>query len=368
MRNKVASLIPAWENPFKTWHDSVMSTKPIVSIVGGGIAGLAAAIALANKSRPVTIHERATQFEEVGAGLQLGPNAVRALQVIGAWDAVAPITYAPPAILMRNGANGRMIKKIDLLGVERRYGQPYRVAHRADLHGALAEVARAHRNIEIRLGEELDATALKGEVIASDGVRSATRTKLFPGSEAVAVQDVIFRALAPMPASGNGLDCVNLWMFPGGHMVHYPVGQKQKLNLVAVTQGVQPQQHFASAHASLKTVLNFAPSWLAWPGAYVPALCSWQKDSITLIGDAAHGTLPFLAQGAAMALEDVVTLVTDRDWASRQTRTRRLHRETLKAGKAYHVSGPMALARDVMISTLPPAYFLKRLDWIYAAN
>jgi len=338
-----------------------MGNEANVSIVGAGLAGLAAAIALAGQGRKVTLYERAAKFEEVGAGLQLGPNAVRALQTIGAWDAVEPITYAPPAIRMHNGGSGRLLKEIDLSLFERRYGQPYRVAHRADLHAALVAVAAANRNIEILLGQEVDAATLDGEVIAADGVRSATRVKLFPGSEALTTNDAIYRALVPMLPRIDAN--VNLWMFPSGHVVHYPVANN--LNLVAVTQGASPSVHFTKAHFSLKSVLDLAGDWTSWPGACVPALPSWQKNNITLIGDAAHGTLPFLAQGAAMALEDAAELVTSKNWAARQARTQRLHGATLEAGKTYHLSGLYALARDGVIAVLPSQSILNRLDWIY---
>ncbi|MBG1231026.1 FAD-dependent monooxygenase [Aestuariivirga litoralis] len=343
-----------------------MGKGPNVSIVGAGIAGLAAAIGLARAGKSVILYERAAKFEEIGAGLQLGPNAVRALQALGAWDTVEPITYAPPAIRILNGKSGRLLKEVELgAAFERRFGQPYRVAHRADLHNALVTVARGMGGIEIRLGAEIDATALQGQVIAADGVRSLTRAKLFPGSEAQPVPDLIFRALVPMPKSGAGLDCVNLWLYPGGHVVHYPVGQEKKLNLVSVTQGQRPEQHFASVSSELQNRLALAAPWREWPGAYVPPLPSWQKDNITLIGDAAHGTLPFLAQGAAMALEDAAALVSVQDWAARRTRCLRLHRETLKAGQIYHLSGPAAFIRDQVIRRTSASSFLKRLDWIY---
>ena len=152
-----------------------------ITIIGGGIAGLAAAIACARPGKAVTIYERAATFEEVGAGLQLGPNAVRALQTLDVWDAVEPITYAPPAILMRNAGGGHLIQEIPLgESFTKRFGQPYRVAHRADLHGALLQGVRTLPQVEIILGKEIEAKNLSGPVIAADGIHSQTRLCLFP--------------------------------------------------------------------------------------------------------------------------------------------------------------------------------------------
>ncbi len=341
-------------------------TTGTIHIIGGGIAGLAAAIAMARRGKDVVVYEKAPQFEEVGAGLQLGPNAVRALQALGAWDAVEPITYAPPAIRIHNAKTGKLLKKLDLgLNFEKRFGQPYRVAHRADLHTALLSAARALPNIEVKLGREVDATELTGEVIAADGIWSRTRQQLIPGSTPISTSDHIFRALVPcIDWSRDGMLDVNLWLYPGGHVVHYPVGRQHKLNLITVTQGKVPLEHFSLACDQLRSSLALTETWLEWPAAYVRPLSSWQKDNITLVGDAAHGTLPYLAQGAAMALEDAAALLDNADLNQRIQRCAKLNRETLKAGKIYHLSGLSSL-RDVALLAMPKTMMLQRLSWIY---
>lgn len=342
------------------------------TIIGGGIAGLASGLALANMGATATLFEQAPKFEEVGAGLQLGPNAVHALQALEAWDAVSPSTYIPPAIHIRDGLSGRLLKEIELgRTFAARFGQPYRVAHRADLHEGLLAALNVRRSVDIDLGKAVSYKNVKGEVIAADGINSPTRLSLFPASGAVRLPEKIYRALLPMPElRGIAAECVNLWLFPQGHVVHYPVSGGKKFNLVAVTQGEQPALHYAKAAAELRALLALAPHWLEWPGAYVPALPNWGQGNVRLIGDAAHATLPFLAQGAAMALEDAVALgkvnanLANYE-AMRRARVARLHQETLRNGKIYHLQGMAALARNAALRAMPHSLFLQRLAWIY---
>jgi salicylate hydroxylase len=343
-------------------------------IVGGGIAGLAAAIAVASQGHPVSVCEKAAAFDPIGAGLQLGPNAVRALQVLGAWDEVEPITYAPPAIHVRDGVSGKLLKELTLgAKFEARFGQPYRVAHRADLHAALLSVARRLSLIEIRMGKSIDVWDLRhtGPTIIADGIWSAAREHLFSGTKAITLPEKIHRSLLPCPdVIGIEMDSVNLWLHPGGHVVHYPVGTSKLLNLVAVTQGAEPSVHFVKADPILRHVLQFAAPWTTWPAAYVPPLKHWNSGPCLLIGDAAHGTVPYLAQGAAMALEDAAALQnnpTDLGKIStlRAARTRRLHNASLQQAKIYHASGFAKIASHNALALLPESVAWSRLSWLY---
>jgi 2-polyprenyl-6-methoxyphenol hydroxylase-like FAD-dependent oxidoreductase len=353
--------------------------KAEILIVGGGIAGLAAAIAMARNGHGVSVCEKAATFDPIGAGLQLGPNAVRALQALEAWDEVEPITYAPPAIHIRDGVSGKRIKELTLgKSFESRFGQPYRVAHRADLHSALLRVVKNLNGITISMGQDIDLARIDNSnpTIFADGIWSSAREHFFPGSAAITLPEKIFRSLVPCPTIGDiNMQCVNLWLYPGGHVVHYPVGADLNLNLVVVTQGLPPQQHFANAAKSLQEILHAANSFTQWPAAYVPPLRQWNSGPCLLIGDAAHGTVPYLAQGAAMALEDAAALMplSSDSWlhsfqtlASRRAlRAERLHKTSMVQRKIYHAAGPMRLATKAAMKILPEAAQWSRLNWLY---
>jgi salicylate hydroxylase len=367
-----------------------MSNSPI-AIVGGGIAGLASAIALGD--RDCMILEQAEAFSNLGAGLQLGPNAVRALQKLGAWDAVEPMTSSPPEIHMRDGVTGKILHRLKLEETfETRFGTPYRVALRADLHRALLEVVNPKTNITIKTGESVSIvethpngvrilsngnSVAATSAIITDGVKSTLRQKLFEGSGAVDSGSIFHRTAFPTPnISEIDFDCVNVWFYPLGHVVHYRVGRAQHINLVAITpKSVSPQQHFAKADPALQTLLQ--QSYTIWPGLYVEPLRQWAHENTLLLGDAAHATLPYLAQGAAMSLEDAACLkevlyntenmkqVFAETAQRRITRTRKLHFATLSAGKTYHLSGAMRSARNVVLQATPSTLIQTKMNWIY---
>ena len=353
-----------------------------IKIIGGGIAGLASALAIANAGGKATVFEKSAKFEALGAGLQLGPNAVRALQSLGAWDAVKPITYAPPEIHMRDGHSEKIIKRLPLGKVfEARYAMPYLTAHRADLLHALLKVISSKPNIEIQANVDVNDLSIEtfDGLIAADGVWSKTREKLFPGSQAITTSDTYFRSLLPMPKNTTEIDfeCVNLWLYPGGHVVHYPVGNPAQLNLIAITNGDEPKNFFKAANANLQSVLAFPSKFTKWPSAYVPPLKQWHKGNMTLIGDAAHATLPYLAQGAAMALEDAAELqhrmksgvkfssVVESLSENRANRVTRLHNGSMRAGNIYHQRMPFAFVRNLILSQMPSSTFQSQLNWIY---
>jgi salicylate hydroxylase len=349
-----------------------MSGKHI-QIAGAGIAGLATAIAIARRGHGVTVVERTERFSPVGAGVQLGPNAVRALVKIGAWGAVEPFTYKPPEINIRDGRNGKLLKRVTLArNFEARFGMPYRVVHRAGLHEALLEVSRTHGAIDFEMGRAFDPSTSQ-PFIAADGVNSQTRRTLFPGSEAIPLAQTILRALGPLPSvNGINLAAVNLWLCPGGHVVHYPVGDNA-LNIVVVadgtTEGNWNAPPFHQWTEQLLALLSCFPEYTTWPALYVPPLPSWRKDNALLIGDAAHGTVPYLAQGAAMALEDAAALAEhgpDVDLHHlRAKRCARIDRDARGLARIYHASGPLRLARNLALSTMSEDRFIARLGWIY---
>ena len=351
-------------------------------IIGGGIAGLASAMAVVNSGNQATVFEKTKAFEPIGAGLQLGPNAARALQKLGAWEAVKPFTYAPPEIHMRDGRSGKLLKRLTLgKPFEARYGLPYLTAHRADLHRALLDVALSRPNIKIQTNTDVTEASTEGFVgiIAADGVWSKTRQKLFPGTNAITTTDTYFRSLLAMPKESTDIsyDCVNLWMYPGGHVVHYPVGKPAQLNLIVITNGEEPKLFLKTANENLQGVINLPSQFTKWQSAYVAPLKHWHQGNVLLIGDAAHATLPYLAQGAAMALEDAVELqkqlrsnssftdVAKKLTQQRSARVTRLHKSSKRAQLIYHLQGTTASVRNLVLAQLPSAIFQSSLDWIY---
>jgi salicylate hydroxylase len=216
-------------------------------------------------------------------------------------------------------------------------------------------------------------------VIVTDGVNSTIRQKLFANSPAVDSGSVFHRAMFVAPEiSGINFDCVNVWLYPQGHVVHYRLGKSQQVNLAAITpKSVSPAHHFAAASLDLQSLLQ--QSFTTWPGLYVKPLQSWTSGNIMLFGDAAHATLPYLAQGAAMSLEDaacfakVVQTTHSMKHAFAETaqrrlaRTRRLHGATLSAGKIYHLMGAQRMARNLVLKLAPSAFIQSRMRWIYEA-
>lgn len=370
-----------------------MDTSPII-IAGGGIAGLAAALALG--SHDALILEQTPIFTTAGAGLQIGPNAVRALQKLGAWDAVQPHTTKPKEIQFRDGISGKLISRLPLgPAFAARYGADYHVAHRAGLHAGLLDVVRNKRNVQLELGQALHHVEVgtndvqflvKGQsrrspaLIATDGVQSQIRQMLFPGTPALSSGASFHRALVPLLTGSNlPLDCVTVWMVPGGHVVHYAISNPQQLNIVAICpKGSSPLTFFnQAARALIELIIHAVPHFTEWPALYVQPLSKWTVGNTLLLGDAAHGSLPYMAQGAAMALEDAVCLlqaltnaqslrhVFAETESRRLARTKRLHFETLRTGSVYHASGLARLIRNFGLAQLPIPVLMKKLDWLY---
>jgi salicylate hydroxylase len=382
----------------KTGKHGGMKPPPIL-IAGGGIAGFSAALALRNHD--CLMLEQSPAFSPLGAGLQLGPNAVRALQRLGAWDAVEPIASSPPAIHMRDGITGKILKILPLGHYfEKRYGAPYRVAHRADLHHSLLQCASRQPNLTIKLASAVTAVTAHPDhvavecgstryscqsLIAADGVNSFIRQKMFSNAKAIDSGFTFHRLLTTsneFHTQDIALECVNVWFYPDGHVVHYPVGKQQQLNMIAITpQGRDIATHFEQACQPLQILLHhMLGNSTQWPGLYAPTLNSWVKHGVMLLGDSAHGTLPFLAQGAAMALEDAACLANVLDTANslphaiaetaarRIQRTTRLHQASLRAGRTYHASGMLRQSRNAVLAATPPSWLTAGLDWIYKGD
>ena len=372
-----------------------MADSPFL-IVGGGIAGLGVALGLARIGKPSYVLEKASHFEEVGAGLQLGPNAVRALQYLGAWDAIAPHCVAPAEIHVRDGVSGNILQRLPLgAEFEKQFGAPYRVAHRADLHNALLESVRSKHGIKLQGNAEVtDASVTEttlslksGEthtglaIIAADGVHSTIRNLVTEQSDKKQINHTLHRGLVPIgaiPASANA-DVVTLWLYPGGHVVHYAVSDGKHFNIVAAVEDSEISLSTAFQHAckSLADTLASKIKWTKWPAVDLTPAPIWNKNRTVLIGDAAHASLPHLAQGAAMALEDACVLsnavqnANDLESAFRNfsetrfKRTASIQKKSRQLGRIYHAGGVLRHARNAVLKTTPSKRFINQLSWIY---
>ncbi len=385
-----------------------MNDHPFL-VAGGGIAGLAAALALSARGVPVRLFEQAKSFEEVGAGLQMSPNGVRALRELGAWETVEPSCVIPSEIHVRDGMTGALLQRIHLgKPFEDRFGAPYRVCHRADLLAGLLTAARQRNAIELNTahkalaaattasGARLDfttgASAEGKAVIAADGIRSTLREGVAGVSAPVSRNTIIYRALIPIAKVPPDIepDCVTLWLCRGGHVVQYAVSSWRNFNIVAACDGAAEEsgwntpanftevaRRFPGICQDLADLLSAPANWLRWPGADLAPLPRWSAGRIVLAGDAAHATLPFLAQGAVMSLEDAVVLgravacqpSLEAAFAAyeseRKPRTTRIQDQSRKMGRIYHAAGALAFFRNLTLNFSSPSMALNRVDWIY---
>ncbi len=373
-----------------------MADSPFL-IVGGGIAGLAAGLGLARIGKPAHIFEKAPSFDEIGAGLQLGPNAVRALQYLGAWDAVAPHCVSPAEIHVRDGVTGNILQRI-LLGeeFEKLFGAPYRVAHRADLQNALLESVRSKPGIKLQNNAEVTEVSIAettlslesgktfaGQaIIAADGVHSTIRNLVTGQQGRTQNGHTLHRGLVPIgliPASANA-DVVTLWLYPGGHVVHYCVNNGKQFNIVAAVEDaeISLSAAFQSACKPLAEVLAAKIKRAKWPALDFAPAPVWSKNRTVLVGDAAHASLPYLAQGAAMALEDACVLSNAiknagelesafRNFTgSRFKRTSAIQKKSRQLGTIYHAKGVLRQVRNTVLKATPRHSFIKEMSWIYS--
>jgi salicylate hydroxylase len=381
-----------------------------IAVVGGGIAGVATAIALARKGLAVELFEQAAIPETVGAGVQMGPNAARALQAIDAYDAVVPQSTVPRGLLIYNGETGALIAEVPFgKRFEVRYGAPYRVAHRADLLSALLLTAARFDGIAPRYNSRVTAMApesagrhrlvladgtehLVQAVIGADGIRSTVREHLLGDGPPTPSGHRLYRALCQRAAAPRGIaaDHVVLYLLPDAHAVAYEVSGGSLMNLVVVVGGGGDSLGWSAPAVRtevldalprrapiLDELIAAAPSWARFTGADRPPAAEWGRGTITLVGDAAHPALPFLAQGAAMALEDAAVLgrlaggdtplagVFRAYEQARQARTARLTLAARHQGILYHRSGGLRRLRDLLLRLVPGSLATERLNWLY---
>jgi salicylate hydroxylase len=386
-----------------------------VIIAGAGIGGLTAALALAHSGFRALVLEQAERLEETGAGIQLSPNATRILISLGLADRLRPHVVAPAAIRVLGARSGREIVRIPLGGeAMQRYGAPYWVVHRGDLQAVLSDAAAQDLNVVVRLGMSMEdfathrhgvtvsargATGLWTEhgqaLIAADGLWSAARTRIAAKAPPRFAGRTAWRALVPATALAPEFrePHVHLWLGRDAHLVHYPVKGGKLINVVVITaddwrgpgwsepagridllQRLSSRRWAPQAHS----VFRAPDAWLKWALYETEPLASFVQGAAALLGDAAHAMLPFLAQGAAMAIEDAAVAAQclarmpddpaaawENYSAIRRGRTRKVQRLAARNGKRYHRAGAAAMLRNTAMRLMGGERLLHNYDWLY---
>lgn len=389
--------------------------KGRILIVGAGVAGLSAALELAARGWNVRLLEKAQSLSEVGAGLQLAPNAMRHLERLGIADRLSAQAVTPEALYLVDGRTARPLLEMKLGDrAFKRWHHPYVVCHRADLQSALLDACRETPGIEISLDAEIidhkvgnsgisaiirngnaEETLDAAYLIACDGVWSAERSKAgYPKarfSGHIAWRTTLAAEAVPASFSGAVAErmAVSAWLGHKAHFIAYPVKGGSFFNFVAITAGENPgevwsrtgdrkclRSIYADWSTPVRDVLETAYEWTFWPLFEMAEVHFAGPDRTIFLGDASHAVTPFAAQGAAMAIEDAAALAealdsSDRDAGLQRFDTVRKERISAVSRRgqlnrfAYHATGVLALGRNMLFAVRSPDTFLKDLDWLY---
>ncbi|MEI7537348.1 MAG: FAD-dependent monooxygenase [Comamonadaceae bacterium] len=384
-----------------------------ISIVGGGIGGLAAALACSRAGSTIKLFECSQEFTEVGAGIQMGPNVVRVLQAWGLSDAVRSVAAFPERLQVRSATSGTELGALRLgATVVQRYGAPYATIHRADLHALLQTALQCSSEVELNLDSELIAFAQNDSgvklqtasgrqvesdlLLGADGLWSRVRQELLDDGVPVATGHLAYRAMVPQKVLPVKLRSqhITAWLGPQLHVVQYPVRGGDWLNVVAVVEGdmvgdieywdhganvVKLRRSMAQTCGSLRELIHAIEHWRLWGLSIRPPVRGADelaRGRVALLGDAAHPMLPYLAQGAGMAIEDAQTLarvlqddslpVPDalRKYANaRWQRNARVQARAVRNGHIFHATGLIRWGRDVAMRLLGER--LLDVPWLY---
>ena len=387
------------------------NAKPVV-IAGGGIGGLAAALGLARKGFRALVLEQAAQFGEIGAGIQLAPNAWHAIDALGVGELVKREAVFIERVLMMDGLSGETV--IDIPVDERfreRFGNPYAVTHRADIHGSLLDGCKAQPSIELRANTRVidfevsgnqvavktaDGDSILGSaLVAADGGRSVIRERLVGDGEPPESGHMCYRAVLRAEEMPKDLrwPAATLWAGHNTHIVHYPLRGWKLFNLVATVvrekagtghnEEAPPEEvlplfaHNCDKPMSLMRVPKVFRRWML---RFREPVDNWTRGPVTLLGDSAHLMLQYLAQGAAMALEDAVCLAACADAADgdfqkgfldyqkqRLVRASRVQISAKMLGLVFHAAGVERLVRNDIYQGRPPERYYDALEWLFTA-
>jgi len=389
------------------------AARPPVVIVGGGIGGMAAALALAQKGVRTQVLEQASEFKEVGAGIQLGPNVFRMFDVLGLTEAVSRLAVFPENLIMLDAITGEEVTRVPLDGRFRaKFTHPYALIYRPDLLAVLLEACRSNGLIELHTSRKVVAVDEHGDgvtartdsgtsydgaaLIGADGLWSTIRQLIVGDGKPQVAGHITYRAVLPTKEVPEHLRrwSMTFWAGEKVHLVIYPLRGGDLYNLVAVFHSnryeegwdsfgdpAELHERFAKTCAPVRTLLGKIESWRMWVLCDRPPAKTWSKGRMTLIGDAAHPMLQYLAQGACMAIEDAVCLANrvetaqgdyaaafEAYQAARYLRTGRVQIMARVYGEFYHASGVARELRNMMLSARTAEQSFEAMEWLYGAD
>ncbi|CAL95039.1 3-hydroxybenzoate 6-monooxygenase [Azoarcus olearius] len=389
-----------------------MSEQLPVIVIGGGIGGLAAALALVRQGFSVKVLEQAAEIGEIGAGIQLGPNAFHAFDALGVGEKARGRAVYTDYMVMHDAIDEYQVGKIPTgEAFRKRFGNPYAVIHRVDVHLSLLEGAQETGKVEFITSTHVECVEQddqgvtvidsKGNrfrgiaVIGADGVKSVVR-KQYVNDPPRVTGHVVYRAVIDKKDFPENLqwNAASIWVGPNCHLVHYPLRGGEQYNVVVtfhsrnkeewgVTEGSpeEVQSYFQGICPKARQLIDLPKSWKRWATADREPIGQWTFGRATLLGDAAHPTTQYMAQGACMALEDAVTLgealrVHNNDFEkafdlyqrSRVARTARIVLSSREMGRIYHAKGVERLVRNDLWKGRSAERFYDAMEWLYGWN
>ena len=387
------------------------SELPVI-VAGGGIGGFAAALALSRRGLSVKVLEQSPEVGEIGAGIQLGPNAFHAFDALGVGEKARGRAVYTDYMIMHDAIDESVVGRIPTgEAFRQRFGNPYAVIHRVDVHTSLLEGAQETGRVEFLTStraeriEQDDAgvtvidqhgTAHRGlALIGADGVKSVVRAQYVNDPPRV-TGHVVYRAVVDkqdFPAELQW-NAASIWVGPNCHLVHYPLRGGEQYNVVVtfhsrqqeewgVTEGSKEevQSYFQGICPRARQLIDLPKSWKRWATADRDPIGNWVFGRATILGDAAHPTTQYMAQGACMAMEDAVTLgealrVHHGQWPaalalyqrSRVARTARIVLSGREMGRLYHAEGVERLVRNALWKGRSQDRFYDAVEWLYGWN
>ena len=383
-----------------------------IIVVGGGIGGLAASLALARQGFEVTVLEQAPEIGEIGAGIQLGPNAFSAFDALGVGEKARGRAVYVDEMIMHDAIDGSLVGRIPTgEAFRKRFNNPYAVIHRVDIHSSLLEGAQETGRIAFKTSTRIErveqdetgvtawdqnGVAHRGVgLIAADGGKSVVRAQYVNDPPRI-TGHVVYRAVIDKADFPKDLqwNAASLWAGPKCHLVHYPLRGGEQYNVVVtfhsrkaeewgVTDGSKEevQSYFQDVCPKARQLIDLPKSWRRWATADKEPIETWTFGRVTLLGDAAHPTTQYMAQGACMALEDAVTLgealrVNQNDvaralqlyQACRTTRTARIVLSGREMGRIYHAAGIERKIRNSLWKGRETERFYDAVEWLYGWN